>query len=125
MWSATTPTTRPVRRQALALVEEDHLQVLLRETERTVIAHWREVEAVAQALIERKFCLRWKFIGSSSRCADTTLFGLPDSSRRQISFPSGVVVAQYRTAIRNVANELLEREVLNPMQIASIIRRSR
>ena len=36
-----------------------------------------------------------------------------------------LLVAQYRTAIQNVANELLEREVLNPMQIASIIRRSR
>jgi hypothetical protein len=40
--------------QALALVEEDHLQILLRETERIVIARWPQVQAVASALIERQ-----------------------------------------------------------------------
>jgi hypothetical protein len=40
--------------QALALVEEDQLQILLRETERIVIARWPQVQAVASALIERQ-----------------------------------------------------------------------
>ena len=40
--------------QALRLVEEDHLQILLRETERIVAERWRAVEAVAAALLERK-----------------------------------------------------------------------
>lgn len=40
--------------QALALVEEDHLQVLLRETEREIAEHWAQVEAVAAVLLERE-----------------------------------------------------------------------
>ena len=40
--------------RALELVEEDHLKILLRETERIVAEHWREVEAVAAALLERE-----------------------------------------------------------------------
>ena len=51
-------------------VDPDHLERLLRETERTVIAHWREVEAVARALLERERLEAWRFTGSSSRRAD-------------------------------------------------------
>jgi hypothetical protein len=41
-------------RAALALVEEDHLQMLLRECERIVASRWHEIEAVAQALLQRE-----------------------------------------------------------------------
>lgn len=37
------------------MVEEDDLQILLRETETIVGERWRAVEAVAQVLLERKF----------------------------------------------------------------------
>jgi hypothetical protein len=36
-----------------------------------------------------------------------------------------VIVARYRRAIHNVALELLERDFLNPLQIATVIRKSR
>lgn len=35
-----------------------------------------------------------------------------------------LLVARYRLAIRNVASELLERNSLNPMQIATLVRKS-
>lgn len=40
--------------QALRLVEEDHLQILLRETERVIIARWPQIQAVASALLQRQ-----------------------------------------------------------------------
>jgi hypothetical protein len=43
--------------EALRLVDEEYLQRLLRETERTVAARWAAVEAVAAALLERGFLL--------------------------------------------------------------------
>jgi hypothetical protein len=40
--------------QALALVDIDHLERLLVETEREIAAHWSQVQAVAAALLERE-----------------------------------------------------------------------
>ncbi len=42
-------------RRRWALVDEMHLERLLRETEREIAACWTQVEAVATALLERKF----------------------------------------------------------------------
>ena len=39
--------------RALQLVDEDHLQILLRETERVIISRWPQVAAVAQALLQK------------------------------------------------------------------------
>ena len=39
--------------RALEIVEEEHLQILLRETERIVAGRWPQVTAVAQALLQR------------------------------------------------------------------------
>ena len=39
--------------RALELVEEDHLQILLGETEHTCAQRWPQIAAVATALLER------------------------------------------------------------------------
>jgi hypothetical protein len=41
--------------RALELVEEDHLQILLQETQRSVAGRWPQIVAVASALLERQF----------------------------------------------------------------------
>jgi hypothetical protein len=41
--------------RALELVDEDHVQILLREAERVIISRWPQVEAVAAALLDREF----------------------------------------------------------------------
>ena len=41
--------------RALRLVEEDHLQILLRATDQIITARWREVEALATVLMDKKF----------------------------------------------------------------------
>jgi len=50
------------------------------------------------------------------------------SHRSQTGDPTphpDVIVARYRRALHNVALELLERDFLNPLQIATVIRKSR
>jgi hypothetical protein len=37
------------------LIDVKYLERLLRETERTLIEHWNQIEAVAAALLEREF----------------------------------------------------------------------
>jgi hypothetical protein len=52
---------------------------------------------------------------------------VPRDERRwhRLLSQTDMLVAQYRRAIQNVALELLEREILNPLQLTSIVRKSR
>jgi hypothetical protein len=52
---------------------------------------------------------------------------VPRDERRwhRLLTEADLLVMKYRAAIQNVALESLEREILNPLQISSIIRRSR
>ncbi len=51
---ATPANTADDFREALALVDASRLERLLIETDRLVAEHWRAVEAVAAALLERE-----------------------------------------------------------------------
>jgi hypothetical protein len=100
----------------------------------------RRVKKLAPELIDERvrfllggFCADRRFNPAladrrnSSIDFEQALHLIPTDERKwhRLLTEADLLVTQYRRAIQNVALELLEHEVLNPMQLASIIRKSR